>query len=425
MLQIIRNAWNIKELRKKILYTLLLIVIFRFGSHIPVPAVDPAFIRSSIEQFTILEYLDIMSGGAFGDFTIFAMGISPYINASIIMNLLTIALPPLERMSKEGEEGRKKIERITKIVTLVFSFIMAIGILMGIGPNALIQDSIIPMWLSYLTIGLVISAGTAFLTWLADKISEIGIGNGTSFIIFAGIVARVPSTIIGTFRNAIDGSLNFWIIPIAAVLIVVIFAAVAFIDLGVRKVPVTYSKRVVGRKMYGGQNTHIPMKVNSNGVMPLIFAMTIIQVPAMIAQFWPNSGFTQFYTKYMGTGSVLYFVIYTLLIVVFSFFNTAISFNPIEMSKNMQANGGYIPGIRPGRATSDYLSKISTRLTSFSAVFLALVASLPTLFTNLLGQSAAAAFGATSLLIMVSTALETNKSLEAQLTMRHYKGFLK
>lgn len=423
MFETIRSAWKIKDLRTKILWTLLLIVIYRLGCFIPVPGVNSQYIAEMVGKYDMLGFLDVITGGSFANFTIFAMGITPYINASIIMNLLTIAIPSLERMAKEGDQGRKKIEKITRILGVCFAFIMSMGISMGLGPNAVLPVSDFPLWMSYATIALVLTAGTAFLMWLGEKITNVGIGNGISFIIFASIVSRVPTFTYGLFERTFKGEMNFWLLPVLLVLVVAIIAGVTFVDMGVRKIPVQYAKRVVGRKVYGGQSTHIPIKVNSNGVLPLIFAMTLMQLPGLVAQFWPESGFYAAYIKYFGTGTVTYFFLYTALIVFFSYFYTMITFNPIEMSKNIQANGGFVPGIRPGRPTSDYLGKISNRLTLFSAIFLALIAAIPTLFTNILGSSSA--FGATSILIMVSVALETSKTLEAQMTMRHYKGFLK
>lgn len=425
MFDTFKKAWRIPEIRKKILYTLLLVLIFRLGAFIPIPGVNPAYIQQQVESYDILGFLNLMTGGSFGNFTVLALGITPYINASIIMQLLTIAIPALERMAKEGEIGRKKIERITRFLGVFFSLAMGIGTVLSMGQGAVTPSNIIPPVISYLTIGLVLAAGTAFLMWLGELITEVGIGNGTSFIIFTGIVARLPSGAWSLIEGVRGGQYTFWILPIILVGAILVVAGVTFVDLGERRVPVQYAKRVVGRKMYGGQSTNIPIRVNSNGVLPLIFAMTITQFPAMIAQFWPQSAFALWYAKWMGTGSVLYFVVYVVLIIAFSFFYTMVTFNPIEMSKNMQANGGFIPGIRPGKPTSDFLQRISFRLTFFSAIFLALIAALPTLLAGVLNMSSAAAFGATSLLIMVSVALETNKQLEAQITMRYYKGFLK
>ena len=421
MLQVLRNAFAVKDIRTKILYTLLLLLIYRLGCFIPVPGVDAIYISSQVSQYSILGYVDLLGGGALSNFTIMAMGITPYINASIIMNLLTIAIPALERMAKEGEDGRKKIEKITRYAAVGLAFVQAIGITLSFGEAAVMDTG----FFSYLMIGLVITSGSAFLMWVGERINELGIGNGISLLIFTSIISKVPSTVIGIGEQVFSGLLDIWIVLVIVVLLLVLIAGVTFIDLGMRRVPVQYAKRVVGRKMYGGQSTHIPMRVNSTGVMPLIFAMTIIQFPGMIAQFWPSSGFTSFYYAYLADGTVVYFAVYFLLIIAFAFFYSSISFNPVEISRNMQQHGGFIPGIRPGRPTSDYLKRISSRLTLFGALFLAVIASVPTLFSSLLGSQTASAFGATSILIMVSVALETSKQLEAQLMMRHYKGFLK
>lgn len=423
MFKTLVTSWKIPEIRKKLLFTLLLVLIFRLGAYIPIPGVNPAYIQQQVMMYDIFGYLDLITGGSFSNFTVLALGISPYINASIIMQLLTIAIPALENMQKEGEHGRKKIERITRIVGVAFSLLMSFGYVYAMGDGVFLPSNIIPKFISYATVGLVLAAGTTFLVWLSELITEIGVGNGSSFIIFVGIISKFPDTVVNLFREMIAGTRGWWILPIILVVALVIIAGVTFIDLGERKVPVQYAKRVVGRKMYGGQSTFIPIRVNANGVMPLIFAMTLVQLPQMIAQFWPNSGFADIVSRFFTSGTILYFVIYTLLIIAFAYFYTMITFNPIELSKNMQAQGGFIPGIRPGKPTSDYLSRISSRLTLVSAVFLALIATLPTLFARVLPELAS--FGATSLLIMVSVALETNKQLQAQISMRHYKGFLK
>lgn len=422
MFQTLRNAWKVPDVRKKILYTLMMLLFFRLGAFLPVPGVDPSYIAKTVGQYDILGFVNLMNGGALGNFTFFALGISPYINASIILNLLTIAIPSLERMAKE-DDGREKIERITRIVGVVLGAVMALGFVLSMGSGAVIASETVPLWFSYLAIVLVVTAGCALCMWIGERITEKGIGNGISLLIFAGIASQVLPKVISYFSMVFSGAVTFWLVPVLIALIVLVVVALTLVELGERRIPVQYAKRVVGRKMYGGNSTHIPMRVNQNGVMPLIFAMTIIQFPGMIAQFWPNSGFYAWYTKYLGSGSVIYMIVYALLIVGFSYFYTAISFNPIEISKNMQANGGFIPGIRPGRPTSDYLSRISTRLTLFSAVFLAVVAAVPTMLSSLMGGMSA--FGATSLMILVSVALETSKTLEAELTMRNYKGFLK
>ncbi len=424
MLKTLINAWNIKDIRTKMLYTLLLIVIYRFGSFIPVPGVDASKIAAAADTYSILSFLNLLSGGNFGQFTLFAMGITPYITGSIIIQLLTIAIPSLEKMAKE-EDGREKLERITRYTGIGLALVQSVGIVSGLQNQA--QIVINPGFLSYATIGIVCTAGTAFLVWLGERITEKGIGNGISFIIFASIVSSVPQVVVSMVSNVIMGTYKWWILPVLVVFVLIMVAGVVAVDRAVRRIPVQYAKRVVGRKMYGGQSTNIPLKANANGVMPLIFAMTLMQVPGMVGQFWPNSGFYQFYQNYMipgktVVGGIVYYVIYALLIVAFAYFYSSISFNPIEISKNLQQNGGFIPGIRPGKPTGEYLAKICNRLTLFGAFFLMLIAIIPALFMGSFGLNSM--FGPTSILIMVSVALETSEQLESMMLMRHYKGFL-
>lgn len=419
MFRTLGNAWKVADIRKKILYTLLMLLIYRVGIVIPAPGVNVSYIAEQVNNFTALGFLNMLSGGGLESMSIFALGISPYLNASIIMNLLTVAIPALERMAKEEENGRKKISIITRFVSIGLAIIQAVGILLGMGANAVQSTDAF----NYITIVLCLTAGTAFIMWLGECINKNGIGNGISLIIFVGIVADLPSQVIGLFSNVFSGATSVWVLVGYVLFAAITITAITFVDMGERRISVQYAKRVVGRKMYGGQSTFIPMKVNQSGVMPLIFAMTFVQFPGMIAQFWPNSGFYQWYTEFLGTGSWLYAIIYALLIMFFTYFYSQIAFNPVDVSKNMQQYGGFIPGIRPGKPTSDYLASILSRLTLFGAVFLALVAAVPTLFSTMLGSTSV--FGATSLLIMVSVALETAKTLEAQMMMRHYKGFLK
>ena len=437
------NAFKIKDIRKKMLLTLLLIVIYRLGCFIPIPGVNVDMVAQAAQSYDILGFLDLLTGSSFSQVTLFAMGISPYITASIILQLLTIAIPALERMSKE-EDGRQKIERITRYTGIGLALVQSIGIFAGLeagmgAGQTIFANSNWPTWVSYGVIGICSTAGTAFLMWLGERITENGIGNGISMLIFASIVSRVPSTVIGWFSQLFAGTFGVRPVGDAAapvpnvavstiafigllVLVVGMITLVVYVDNAQRRIPVQYAKRVVGRKMYGGQSTYLPIKANANGVLPLIFAMTLIQFPGMIAQFWPSSGFYAFYTKYLGAGSVIYYIVYALLIVGFGYFYSAITFNPIEMSKNLQQNGGFIPGLRPGRPTSEYLAKISGRLTLFGSLFLAVIAILPTIALHYLGQTST--FGATSILIMVSVALETTDQLESHMLMRHYKGFL-
>lgn len=420
MFKTLINAWKIKDIRTKMLFTLLLVVIYRFGNFIPIPGVDASQIASAAAEYDILSFLNLLTGGGFGQFSIFAMGVSPYITGSIIIQLLTIAIPALERLSKE-EDGRAKIEQITRYTGIGLALVQSLGIVAGL--NTTYNVVLNPGFFSYATIGIVATAGTAFLVWMGERITEKGVGNGISMIIFVSIVSRLPQYVISLFRGVfISTTYKWWVLPVMLIIFLVLIAGVTAVDQAVRRVPVQYAKRVVGRKLYGGQSTNIPMKANANGVLPLIFAMTIMQVPGMIGQFWPNGGFYQFYLQYLGEGTAAYYIIYALLIVGFSYFYSTISFNPIEISKNLQQNGGFIPGIRPGRPTSDYLAKISNRLTLFGAFFLMILAIVPTLLMSAFGLQNF--FAATSILIMVSVALETASQLESLMLMRHYKGFL-
>ena len=414
------NAFKIKDLRKKILFTLLLLVIYRLGSAIPIPGVDAAAWAKQIEGLALFDFMSLLSGSALSQFTVFAMGISPYITASIIMQPLAIAIPTLEKMSKE-EDGRKKIEKITRYVGVGLALVQSFGIIVTYGSNIVTGE---PRWWSYVTICVTSAAGTAFLMWLGERITEKGIGNGTSMLIFASIVSRVPEFIVERFRLLFTG-VQIWQFFVSLALIVAMITFVVMIEKAERKIPIMYAKRVVGRKMYGGQSTYLPMKANANGVLPLIFAMTLMQVPTMILQFFPGSGFATWWEKYMSSSAAVpvpYYLVYFVLIIAFGYFYSSITFNPVEMSKNLQQNGGFIPGIRPGKPTGEYLGKISNRLTLFGSLYLAIIAIIPTVILNSLHVTSM--FGATSVLIMVSVAMETTEQLEAQMLMRHYKGFL-
>ena len=424
MFQTLKNAWKVPELRTKMLYTILLLVVFRFGSIIPVPGLDPQVLKTLVESGSnsLFGFFDTISGGAFGNATIFAMSITPYINSSIIMQLLTIAIPALERLSKEGEEGRKKIATYTRYLTVVLAFIQASGL------YAALQASITEVnFLSFITITLTFTAGTAFLMWLGEKITEKGVGNGISLIIFVGIISRADDG-VKALISYMDGKMYSIMSIIAVVLFLVLaLAIVAFvvvINSGERRIPVQYAKRVVGRKMYGGQTTHIPLKVCMAGVIPIIFAMSILAFPATIVQLFNANptGFWGGFLKLFNPNSWVYAIIYFMLIIFFTYFYTSIQFNPIEMANNMKANGGFIPGIRPGRTTSDYIAKILTRVTLIGAIALGIVAIIPIVLSNVTNMNIG--IGGTSILIVVSVALETVNQLESQMLMRHYKGFL-
>jgi len=424
VLHTLRNAWKIPDLKKRILFTLMMFAIFRLGTSIPVPGID----REILNQFFasdggLLNFFNFMSGGAFKNFTIFALSITPYITSSIIMQLLTIAIPRLEALAKEGEEGRKKIAQFTRYGTVVLAVIQATGISIGLFRRALISTD---FW-AVATVIITLTAGTAFLMWLGEQITESGIGNGISLIIFAGIISRVPLGISQTFQKVSAGEMSVLPLLIFAVLALFVIAGVIAIQQGTRKIPVQYAKRVVGRKMYGGQSTHIPLKVNQAGVIPVIFAISLLQFPMTLTYFFPDGGFANFVAKYLSpTGSpgiYFYNLLYALLIIFFTYFYTAITFNPVEVADNMKKNGGFIPGIRPGKKTADYLQKSLNKITLAGAFFLAMIAVLPTLILNF--TSIDFRFGGTALLIAVGVSLETMKQIEAQMVMRHYQGFLK
>lgn len=398
-----------------------MLIIFRLGASIPVPGIDKAKLATLFTGDNgLLGFFNLMSGGAFKNFTLFALGITPYITASIILNLLQIAFPEtIGAMAKEGEEGRKKMVQWTRYGTVVLALIQSIGMSMGLFRNAFISYNTLSIVVSVMTL----TAGTAFLMYLGEKVTENGIGNGISLFIFAGIIARVPADVLVTFQKVQAGEVNPLNVGLFAVIAIMIIAGIIYIQQGTRKIPVQYAKRVVGRKMYGGQSTHIPLKVNQAGVIPIIFAVSILMFPMTIAQFIPNSGFAIFMKTWFSQSSILYNLLYALLILFFTYFYTFVTFNVEEMSENMKKNGGFIPGIRPGKPTTEYLEKTLKRITLAGAIFLALIAVLPNLV--LAFGSLQVQFGGTSLLIAVGVALETMKQIEAQMVMRHYQGFLK
>ena len=443
MIQTIRNAWKVQELRNKLLFTIFALLIFRVGAAIPVPFIDSDTLRTYMEaqSASIFGLLNVMSGDAFSYGTVFALSIQPYINSSIIIQLLTIAIPALERMAREGgEEGKKKIAAITRYVTVAIALIQAFGYYTLIRSAGVISTE--GVWPAIVIIA-AFTAGSAFVMWLGEQITEFGVGNGISIILFAGIGARGPamvSSMITGVRNWASGAssesamtLHPAFIPLVIVGMLVLVIFIVFITNAERRIPVQYAKRVVGRKMYGGQSSHIPIKVNMSGVMPIIFAQAIASIPATIGMFVPSaqtegSGWNTFLTIFDSNGLV-YSIVYFLLIVLFSYFYNTIQFNPVEVSNNLKKNGGFIPGFRPGKPTADFLQKVISRLTLFGAIYLAVVALLPAITGNImnaLGSSAGSslAIGGTSIIIVVGVALETAKALEAQLMMRHYKGFL-
>jgi preprotein translocase subunit SecY len=424
MLRTLVRAWKVDDLRRKIVFTLLMLLVFRLGSNIPVPGIDRSILRELFSgDLGLLSLFDLFSGGAFSNFTIFALSITPYITASIILNLLTIAVPKLEALAKEGTEGRKKIAQYTRYLTVVLAFVQAIGLAVGLFREAVPDKS----FFNIAVIVLVLSAGTAFLMWLGEQINENGIGNGISLIIFGGIIARAPSAVHSTWLSYRAGEVGLLSIIIFIIFALVVVVGIVMVHQGQRKIPVQYAKRVIGRKMYGGQSTHIPMKVNQAGVIPVIFSLSLLQFPLTITYFIPNTGFADFVTRWISPagspGVWIYSLFNIILIIFFTYFYTTVTFNPVEVANNMKSNGGFIPGIRPGRPTVEYLNKVMTRITFVGAVFLAVVATLPTLIQEF--SALKIGFGGTSLLIAVGVALDTMKQLESQLVMRNYQGFLK
>lgn len=424
----LRNAWKVAEIRKKIGYTLLMFLIFRIGAHIPIPFIDHNTLKNMIGSGSIFDFLDTFSGGSFKRFTVFALSITPYITASIILQLLTIVIPSLERLAKEGQYGRKKITQYTRYGTVILGFVQGLGLTFGLRA-ALIIPSPSLRWPIYLLITIILTAGTAFLMWLGERITEKGIGNGISLIIFAGIVARVPDGFKYIWGLLKVGEINALSVIGLILIGAAIIAGVVFIQEGQRRVPVQYAKRVVGRRVYGGQSSHIPLKVNQAGVIPIIFAISLLAFPGTIATWMPaTSSYAQFVNRWLtmnGTVySIPYLIVYAMLIIFFTYFYTAVTFNPVEVADNIKKYGGFIPGLRPGRATSDYLGKILSRLTLAGGLFLALIAVLPSLIIGLTGIKNIY-LGGTSLLIVVSVALETMKQLESLLMQRHYQGFMK
>ena len=417
----LKSSLKAGDLRNRILFTLMMFVVFRIGAHIPTPGINADAMDALIKGGSILGFFDVISGGAFKRFSIFAMSITPYINASIIMQLLTVVIPKLERLSKEGEEGRKKMTQYIRYGTVVLAFIQAIGMAFTLrAANALTNPGIG----SYLMIAITLTAGTAFLMWLGEQITEKGIGNGISLIIFAGIVAALPGALYRIYQGLTAGTINIFSVIFLVVIAAMVIAAIVAVNEGQRRIPVQYAKRVVGRRVYGGQSTHIPLKVNQAGVIPVIFASSILLFPTTIAQFFQSSGISQWILDVFRWGGPTHSILYAVFIIFFTYFYTAITFNPVDVADNMKKHGGFIPGLRPGRPTAEYLDKILTRVTLSGAIFLALIAILPT-FVLVATKIENVYFGGTGLLIVVGVALETMKQIESHLLMRHYQGFMK
>ena len=423
MFRTLANAWKVKEIRDKLIFTFFIIVIFRLGMALPVPFINREVVNSIFNnsEGTILQMLNLITGGGLQSLGVFALGVGPYITSSIVIQLLTFAIPALEEISKEGEEGKKKIQKITRYVALVLAIIQAFAYVNGIFRSALATGN---GWHRVIVM-LVLVAGAMFIVWLGDLVGEKGVGNGLSLIIFLGIIARIPDTAIAWVRSIIANPVTFWK-PL--LLVIIVLATIVFVVLltqGERKIPVQYAKRVVGRKMYGGQSTHIPLKVNMSGVLPVIFASSLLALPQTLALLF-GGGVQNFVQKYFTmdgvVGSIVFIVLQVALIILFAYFYNSIQFNPVEYSKNLQQYGGFIHGIRPGRPTSEYLGRIVNRVTMIGALGLAILAVIPTIVSRLMGIHITLA--GTSVIIAVGVILETIKQIEAMMQMRHYKGFL-
>ncbi|MCD7945479.1 MAG: preprotein translocase subunit SecY [Clostridiales bacterium] len=432
MIETIRNAWKIQELRQKLLFTAFILLIFRLGSAIPVPFIDTTGLQSYFDAASsnILALMNVMSGGSYSSGTVFALSIQPYINASIIIQLLTVAIPALERLAKDGgEDGKRKIERITRYTTLALGLLQGFGYYTLLRYNELLSNE--GVWAG-IVIVITFTAGSVFVMWLGEQITEFGIGNGISMLLFGGIISRLPTAVyymyigVTNWANGVTDEDSIviagWAVPLIIIGMLLLVIFVVFISGAERRIPVQYAKRVVGRKMYGGQSSNIPMKVNMSGVLPIIFAQTIASLPATIAAFVPSLEDSTFMQIFDSDG-VVYAIVYVLLIVGFSYFYATIQFNPVEVANNLKAQGGFIPGYRAGRPTADFLSRVLNRITMFGAIYLGIIALLPIITGNLIGLSALS-IGGTSVLIVVSVALDTQKALESQMVMRTYKGFL-
>lgn len=426
MIQTIRKAWGIPELRKKIIFTALILLIFRIGNAIPVPYVDTDLLNDYINQLstTVLGLYNVMSGGAFAEATVFALGVQPYINSSIIIQLLTIAIPALERLAREGgEEGKKKIQSITRYATVAIAILQGWGYYMLMKNYGILTNA--GVWAALVIIASFI-AGSSFVMWMGEQITEFGIGNGISIILFAGILSRVPAMVSSMVSGLKAGTLVWWAAVLVVIGILALIVLITWVNGAERRIPVQYAKRQVGRKMYGGQASTLPMKVNMSGVLPIIFAQSIAMIPSTIAAFCKQPAEGTFWYGFLNaidTKSVLYMIFYFLMIIGFSYFYSTIQFNPIEISNNLKKNGGFIPGFRPGKPTADFIKKVLNKVTLFGAIYLGIVAILPLIIGKAV-NNAALSIGGTSVIIVVGVALETVQALESQMLMRQYKGFL-
>ncbi|MDZ7579786.1 MAG: preprotein translocase subunit SecY [Deltaproteobacteria bacterium] len=415
------NIFKIPELKRRILYTLALLVVYRVGVHVPVPGIDSVVLTEIFDRAkdTILGIFNMFSGGALENLSVFALGIMPYISASIILQLMTVVIPHLEQLKKEGEQGRKKITQYTRYGTVVLSIIQGFGISIGLERMGAV---IVPGWGFRLMAVLTLTAGTAFIMWLGEQITERGIGNGISLIIFAGIVARMPTAMGNTFRLVSTGAMSIFPVIVLLALMVAVIAVIVFVEQGQRRIPVQYAKRVVGRRMYGGQSTHLPLKINMSGVIPPIFASSIMMFPATIASFITVS-WIQNVVSALRPGNIGYEVLFVGLIFFFCYFYTAVTFNPVDVADNMKKQGGYIPGIRPGKRTADYIDKVLTRITLGGALYVSVVCVLPSILITQFNVPFY--FGGTALLIVVGVAIDTVAQMESHMLSRHYEGFLK
>lgn len=419
-----QNAFKIPELKNRIIFTLALLTVYRIGAHIPTPGINGEELSKFLAEKggALMGFFDMFSGGALSRLTIFALGIMPYISASIILQLLTVVIPAIGKLAKEGEAGRKKIVRYTRYGTVIISLIQSFGIAVGLesmSGGAFIQN---PGWSFRLLTMITLTSGTAFIMWLGEQITERGIGNGISLIIFAGIVARFPNAVISTIRLIRAGELNIFFVIFLVIMMVAVVAVIIFIERGQRKIPIQYAKRVVGRKVYGGQSTHLPLKINTSGVIPPIFASSIIMFPATVAGFIAIP-WVQGVARQLSPGTILYTLLYVGMIFFFSYFYTAIIFNPVDIADNLKKYGGYIPGIRPGQKTSEYIYRVLTRLTFVGAIYLAIICIIPEVLIKRFNVPFY--FGGTSLLIVVGVALDTISQIESHLVTRSYEGFLR
>ncbi|MFO7667124.1 MAG: preprotein translocase subunit SecY [Desulfobacterales bacterium] len=422
-----QNIFKIPELKKRVLMTLAFLIVYRIGVHVPVPGIDSIALASFFAKArgTLLGLFDMFSGGAFEKLSVFALGIMPYISASIILQLLTVVIPHLERLSKEGEQGRKKITQYTRYGTVVLSMIQGFGISVGLESMTSPGGApvvIYPGWEFRLMTVITLTAGTAFIMWLGEQITERGIGNGISLIIFAGIVCRLPVAIANTFRLVSTGEMSIFLIIILLVLMIAVVGVIIFVEQGQRRIPVQYAKRIIGRKMYGGQSTHLPLKINTSGVIPPIFASSIMMFPATIASFIKIE-WVQGIAKALTPGNAVYELIFVGLIFFFCYFYTAVTFNPVDVAENMKKHGGYIPGIRPGKRTSDYIDRVLTRITLGGAFYVSCICVLPSILITKVNVPFY--FGGTALLIVVGVAIDTISQIESHMISRHYEGFLK